>query len=150
MGRKILRDRKWIESILLGKKSDVGVPAKDNRLFVEAALWIAITGSPWRDLPEEYGHWHRVYVRFNRWSHKGMWSKVFEELSKAGDFEYVMIDGSVVRVHQHSAAEKVQQDDQAQGKSIGGLSTKIHAVVDALGNPIKLEDKIQKLSRHKL
>ena len=112
--------------------------AKDNRLFVEAVLWIARTGSPWRDLLEEYGHWHKVYVRFNRWSHKGVWDKVFEELSKEGDFEYVMIDGSIVRVHQHGTAERVQQDEQAQGKSVGGLSPKIHAAVDALGNSIKL------------
>ena len=74
-------------------------------------------------------------MRYNRWSHKGVWEKVFKELSK--EFEYVMIDGSIVRVHQHGAAEKVQQGEQAQGKSVGGLSTKIHAAVDTLGNPIK-------------
>jgi len=139
MIRKVLSDSQWarIEQLLLGKQNDPGVTAKDNRLFVEAVLWIARTGSPWRDLSEEYGYWHRVYVRFNRWSHKGVWDKVFEELSKDADFEYVMIDGSIVRVHQHGAAETVKQDEQAQGKSVGGLSTKIHAAVDALGNPIK-------------
>jgi len=139
MGRRILKDSQWkrIEGMLPGKKGDVGVTAKNNRLFVEAVLWIVRTGSPWRDLPEEYGHWHRVYVRYNRWSHKGVWEKVFKELSKEADFEYVMIDGSIVRIHQDGAAEKVQQDEQAQGKSVGGLSTKIHAAVDALGNPIK-------------
>lgn len=108
MGRRILKDSQWkrIEGMLPGKKGDVGVTTKDNKLFVEAVLWIGRTGSPWRDLPKEYGHWHR-YVRFNRWSHKGVWGKVFEELSKDADFEYVMIDGSIVRVHQHGAAEKV-------------------------------------------
>ncbi|MCV6637999.1 IS5 family transposase [Candidatus Albibeggiatoa sp. nov. NOAA] len=121
----------------VARQKDVGVTAKDSRVFVEAVLWIARTGSPWRDLPEEYGYWHRVYVRYNRWSHKGLWDKMFTELSKEADFEYIMIDGSIVRVHQHGAAEKVQQGEQAQGKSVGGLSTKIQAAVDALGNPIK-------------
>lgn len=103
-----LRDDQWerIEHLLPGKSSDRGVTARDNRLFVEAVLWIARTGSPWRDLPEFYGHWHRVYVRYNRWSQKGIWLKVMESLSKDADVEQLMVDGSIVRVHQHGAAKK--------------------------------------------
>lgn len=63
---------------LPGKAADCGVTAKDNRRFLEGVLWIARAGSPWRDLPPEYGHWHRVYVRYNLWSHKGIWQQVFE------------------------------------------------------------------------
>ena len=48
-----------------GQTSDQGVTARDNRLFVEAVLWVARTGSPWRDLPDSYGHWHRVYARYD-------------------------------------------------------------------------------------
>ena len=72
MGRMILRDDQWerIQDLLPGKPSDCGVTASDNRLFLEAVLWIARTGSPWRDLPIKFGHWHRVYVRYNRWAHK--------------------------------------------------------------------------------
>ncbi len=72
MVRKILTDSQWkrMEPLLPGKKSDRGVTAKDNRHFVEAVLWIARTGSPWRDMPEEFGHWHRIYVRYSRWSKK--------------------------------------------------------------------------------
>ena len=68
MARAQLRDDQWdrLKGLLPGKATDCGVTAKDNRLFVEAVLWIARTGSPWRDLPEEFGHWHRVYVRYNR------------------------------------------------------------------------------------
>lgn len=67
-----LRDDQWerIKDLLPGKASDRGVTARDNRLFVEAVLWVARTGSPWRDLPDSYGHWHRVYVRYDRWSRK--------------------------------------------------------------------------------
>ena len=71
----MLRDDQWehIEPLLPGKKSDPGCTARDNRRFVEAVLWIMRTGSPWRDLPEALGHWHRTYVRFSRWREKGVW-----------------------------------------------------------------------------
>ena len=108
MNRNVLRDDQWvrIEPLLPGKATDCGVTAKNNRLFVEAVLWIARTGAPWRDLPAEFGHWHRVYVRYNRWSKKGIWKAVFEELSDQPDLEYLMVDGSIVRVHQHGASKK--------------------------------------------
>jgi len=63
MKRTVLRDDQWerIKDLLPGKAGDCGVTASNNRLFVEAVLWIARTGSPWRDLPERFGHWHRVY-----------------------------------------------------------------------------------------
>ncbi|WP_413783209.1 IS5 family transposase [Endozoicomonas montiporae] len=139
MPRTVLRNDQWnrIKDLLPGKSSDCGVTAKDNRKFLEAVLWIARTGAPWRDLPNSFGNWHRVYVRYNRWCHKGTWRDIFEELSKDKDLEYLMVDGSIARVHQHGAPKKAQ-DDEAVGKSRGGLTTKIHAAVDALGNPVRL------------
>lgn len=111
MPRFILKDYQWfnIEPMLPGKASDCGVTAKDNRLFIEAVLWILRTGSPWRDLPQEFGHWHRVYVRFNRWSHKGHWEKIFTALSEDKDLEFLMVDGSITRVHQHGAPKKANK-----------------------------------------
>ena len=108
MDRRVLRDDQWerIAPLLPGKATDCGVTAKDNRRFLEAVLWIARTGSPWRDLPHEYGHWHRVYVRYNRWSHKGIWQRLLEAVADDPDLEYLMVDGSIVRVHQHGAAKK--------------------------------------------
>lgn len=106
--RMMLRDDQWeaIKGLLPGKSSDCGVTAKDNRKFIEAVLWINRTGSPWRDLPEHFGYWHRVYVRYNRWAHKGVWNAIFEEISNDPDLEYIMIDGSITRVHQHGASKK--------------------------------------------
>ncbi len=106
--RKVLRIDQWerIAPLLPGKATDCGVTAKDNRLFLEAVLWIARTGAPWRDLPQEFGHWHRVYVRYSRWSHKGIWEQIFEAVADDVDLEYLMVDGSIVRVHQHGAAQK--------------------------------------------
>jgi transposase len=72
-------------------------------MFLEAVLWIARTGSPWRDLLPIFGNWISVYSRFARWCEKGIWEKIFAELSLGGDFEYVMIDSTIVRAHQHAA-----------------------------------------------
>ncbi len=84
MAIKMLRNDQWarIESLLSGKAGDRGVTAKDNRLFVEAILWIARAGAPWRYLPEEFGPWNSVYKRFSRWSNDGVWHRVFAELAK--------------------------------------------------------------------
>ncbi len=79
MARVWLRDDQFerIEALLPGKVSDPGCTAANNRLFVEAVLWIARTGSPWRDLLQaELGPWNSVYRRFARWSRKGMWHQV--------------------------------------------------------------------------
>ncbi|WP_231897195.1 IS5 family transposase [Vreelandella subglaciescola] len=140
MARLLLRDDQWrrIEPLLHGKASDRGVTAKDNRLFVEAILWIARTGAPWRDLPDAFGRWHTAYMRYNRWCKKGVWQQIFDTLADDPDLEQLMIDGSIVRVHQPGSGKKTAQNAEAMGTSRGGLSTKIHAAVDALGNPVRL------------
>ena len=108
MDRKMLRDDQWerIEQLLPGKATDRGVTAKDNRRFVEAVLWIMRTGSPWRDLPEELGHWHRTFVRFSRWREKGVWERVATALRSEADMEHLFLDSTIVRAHQHSAGAK--------------------------------------------
>lgn len=105
MDRKMLRDDQWerIEHLLPGKASDRGVTAKGNRRFVEAVLWIMRTGSPWRDLPAEYGHWHRTYVRFSRWREKGVFERVAQAFVSDADMESLFLDSTIVRAHQHSS-----------------------------------------------
>lgn len=105
MSRKMLRDDQWarIEHLLPGKASDPGCTAKDNRLFVEGVLWIARTGSPWRDLPAELGNWHTTYVRFSRWRDSGVWERVSQALAGDAELERVFIDSTIVRAHQHAA-----------------------------------------------
>ncbi len=103
--RKQLRDEQWkrIEGLLPGKPSDPGRSGTDNRMFVEAVLWIARTGSPWRDLPEEFGRWNSAYQRFARWSRAGVWHRVFASLAHERRFREVFIDSTIVRAHQHAA-----------------------------------------------
>ena len=108
MRRYALRDDQWerIEPLLPGKASDVGVTARDNRLFVEAVLYRYRAGIPWRDLPERFGDFRVIHTRHMRWSRKGVWESIFNRLSQDSDNEYAMIDSTIVRAHQHSAGAK--------------------------------------------
>jgi transposase len=100
-----LHDDEWerIKDLLPGREGDVGVTAKDNRLFVEAVLYRYRTGMPWRDLPARFGDWKAVHTRFTRWAKAGVWERVFKHLAADADNEYAMIDSTIVRAHQHSA-----------------------------------------------
>ena len=103
MTRLTLSDAQWaeIEPYCAGKETDVGRTAVNNRLFIEAVLWIVRTGSPWRDLPSEFGNWNSVYKRYRRWVKSDRFSKLFNALNDP-DLEYAMIDGTIVKVHRLS------------------------------------------------
>ena len=105
--RHAISDQSWerIQGFLPGKPGDPGVTAKDNRLFVDAVLWIAKTGAPWRDLPERFGNWNNVWRRFDRWARKGFWQRVYEEL-RDPDLEWLILDSTVIRAHPHAAGAK--------------------------------------------
>lgn len=79
---------------------------RDNRMFVEDVLWIVRTGSPWRGLPQAFGEWDSVFRRFCRWSAKEVWLRMFEALSEDPDFEYLIVDSTIVRAHQHASGGK--------------------------------------------
>ena len=106
--RLVLSDGQWkrIEKLCVGKPEDPGGTGANNRMFVEAALWIARTGCPWRDLPAIFGKWNSVYTRFLRWARKGRWENLFKALADDPDFEHIMIDATIVRAHQHAAGAK--------------------------------------------
>ena len=106
--RFIIDDDLWLamEGLLPGKSTDCGVTAKDNRLFMEAVLWRVRTGSPWRDLPPGLGNWNSVFQRFRRWVKHGVFDRLFNELSDNPDFEYAMIDGTIISVHQKASGAK--------------------------------------------
>jgi putative transposase len=105
MRRFELTDEQYqrIEHLLPGKPTDPGATARDNRLFMDAILWIARTGAPWPDLPERFGKYDTAYQRFNRWAKSGVLARVLEALGGDADLESLLIDSTVVRAHQHAA-----------------------------------------------
>ncbi|MBL0408608.1 IS5 family transposase [Microvirga aerilata] len=136
MNRWVLKDEQWerVAPLLPGKAGDPGRTGSDNRRFLEAVLWMVRTGAPWRDLPAMFGNWNSVFRRFRRWAQTSIFEQVFQALSGDPDFEYALIDGTIIRVHQHGTGAKGGLGHQAIGRSRGGLTTKIVALVDALGN----------------
>ena len=84
MIRRELTDAQWrrIERLVSGKEGDKGRHGEDNRLFVEAVLWIARTGAPWRDLPTAFGNWNSIFQRFPRWAKQGVWERHFQCLGR--------------------------------------------------------------------
>jgi len=104
----VLSDAAWarMAPLIIGRPDQKGLTGRDNRMFVEGVLWIVRTGSPWRDLPEVFGDWNSVFRRFSRWSQKGVWRRIFEAMSDDPDFEYLIVDSTIIRAHQHAAGAK--------------------------------------------
>ncbi|NKB84710.1 IS5 family transposase [Ochrobactrum grignonense] len=140
MDRFVLTDAQWakMEPHCLGKASDPARSGGDNRMFIEAILWIVRTGSPWRDLPEMFGSWNTVFKRYRDWVKADIFKLLFDAASEAPDMEYAMVDATIVKVHRHGQGSKGTQS-QAIGRSKGGMTTKILALTDALGNLVRFE-----------
>lgn len=108
LDRLMLHDDQWARMCqhIIGDDRTRGSSGRNNRMFVEAVLWIVRTGSPWRDLPDVFGSWNSVFRRFSRWSAKGIWHRIFAAMADDGDFEYLIVDSTIVRAHQHAAGAK--------------------------------------------
>lgn len=106
--RYALPDDQWerIKDLLPGRAGQPGATARDNRLFIDAALYRFHAGIPWRDLPARFEDFRVVHLRHSRWSKTGVWARLFERLAQDADNEYAMIDSTIVRAHQHSAGAK--------------------------------------------
>lgn len=107
MHRHALTDEQWLrlKSVLShhppGRKS-----LRGDRLFIDAVLWRAKTGVPWRDLPERFGPWKSVYNRFSNWAKREAWADIFKALQLEVDETGSIVDASVVRAHQDAAGGK--------------------------------------------
>ena len=140
MDRLVLSDAAWerMAPLIIGRPDQKGSTGRDNRMFVEGVLWIVRTGSPWRDLPEAFGDWNSVFRRFSRWSAKGVWWRIFEAMSDDPDFEYLIVDSTIVRAHQHAAgAKKILCGWTAAG--LGRLS--FHTSMEATDAVCHLRDR---------
>ncbi len=111
-----LTDQEWEQIAFLLPPENTGKPgrpSKDNRLMLNAMIWLARSGAAWRDLPERYGPWTSVYSRFRKWIDDGILDNIFRVLSLEAELGDLPIDATIVQAHQHSAGAKK-----------GGLQTK--------------------------
>lgn len=107
MARELMTDEEWafFAPFLIENRSRGGRPPADHRRVLDAVFWIARTGSPWRDLPSEFGNWNSVFRQYRRWTEAAVWDVVLAALveSEASDTATQMIDSTIVRAHQHAA-----------------------------------------------
>jgi transposase len=107
MHRHALTDEQWARlQPLLPTRPQGRKSTRGDRLFVDAVVFHARTGIPWRDLPERFGNWKTVYNRFRNWSEKDCWAQIFRELQIDIDETASIADGSVVRAHQDASGGK--------------------------------------------
>ena len=137
MPRLMLNNKQWtrLKAILLKQ----GIYDKENlRKTVEGILYHMRTGIPWRDLPKYFGKSNTIYKTFNRWSATNKFMDIFKQLIDYPDMEWIFIDGTYVKAHQHSNVANPKE--QAIGQSVGGNTSKIHLAVDA-HIPVKSNNK---------
>lgn len=108
LSRRTLTDDQWdrIKEFLPGRMGTPGRSGLDNRLFIDAILWMAYNAARWRDLPPDFGKWTGVHARFRRWSHAGVWESLFKALAQDPDFEYVLVDATICKVHADATGAK--------------------------------------------
>jgi transposase len=113
MPRHALSDREWnLLAPLLPQRARTGRPPSDHRTVIDAQLWLAKTGAPWRDLPDRFGPWRTIATRFCRWVKAGLWERILTELRSNADakgnidWEVPMVDGTNVRAHRCAAGAK--------------------------------------------
>ena len=138
MPRLMLSDTTWTLLSRVMRMTGRIYNKHDHRMTLEGILFRLRTGIPWRDLPCEFGHWNKIFRRFNLWSKKGVMDEIFQRLSRLHDTEWLFIDGSIVKVHQDGACVAAPENQEI-GKSRGGNSTKIHLAVDSGGLPVHFE-----------
>jgi transposase len=114
MKRHELTERQWdrLAPLLPPERPTTGRPNHDHRRILNGIRWRLKTGAPWRDIPERYGPWQTMYSRYRRWTKAGLWARILAVLQAEADqrgdlaWDLHLIDGSVVRAHQHAAGAK--------------------------------------------
>jgi transposase len=130
-----MSDEEWVffERFILTVRAPNGRKPTNHRLVLDGIFWIARTGSPWRDLPEEFGKWSSVYRQFRRWTLAGLWEQIMDALNESGAVPHAlqMIDSTVVRVHHQAAGAK------------GGLRDRVLAVHVVASRPRSTSSSMQ-------
>lgn len=104
MARLLLVDEEWdLIADVFPAAAATGRPRRDLRTMMDGIFWILRTGSPWRDLPEEFGPWQTVWRLFDRWNADGTLDEILRRLrngfAKSGDFDEQLwcVDGTIIR-----------------------------------------------------
>src|SRR6476469_3408354 len=132
-----LADYEWSVIKPMPPNKPRGIPRVNDRRVLNGIFWVLRCGAPWRDLPEAFGPYTTCYNRFVRWRRAGVWGRIIDALAAAHDAAVQMIDTSIVPVHQHGACI-TRNRRQSTGRSPAVLTSKIHAVVDTNGLPVRL------------
>jgi transposase len=105
--RHEISDADWrrVSPLLPGQPGQHGGLAEDNRRFLNAVLYVARTGIPWRDLPERYGNWNSQWRRFDRWAKAGRFQALAAVL-RDPDLDVLILDSTIVRAHPCAAGSK--------------------------------------------
>lgn len=99
----------WLAPLMPGGCKGKRGPRTNNRLFMEALLWMARSGARWRDLPERFGDYRTVKRRYYDWVERGVLASLFKALSQDSDFEWLCVDATVIRAHQHASGARRQK-----------------------------------------
>ncbi len=122
-----MSDEEWafFERFIMDVRAPNGRKPTNHRRVLDGVFWIARTGAPWRDLPEEFGKWSSVYRQFRRWTLAGLWEQMMDALNESGAVPHAlqMIDSTVVRAHHQAAGAK------------GGLLGRVSAVLVVASRP---------------
>ncbi|WP_411977198.1 IS5 family transposase [Streptomyces decoyicus] len=159
MARADLTDWQWarLEPLLPVGKEQGRPRTWTLRQLIDGIRWRTRAGTPWRDVPERYGPWDRIYDLFRRWQRDGTWKRILEQLQVQADVQDlftwdVSVDSTVCRAHQHAAGARkkgissanlpegfaTEPDDHGLGRSRGGLTTKIHLATEQGQKPLSL------------
>ncbi|GAA2774789.1 IS5 family transposase [Saccharopolyspora taberi] len=154
--RKDLTNRQWAAlQRVLPPRAGVGRrPKWTRRQLLNGIRWRVRVGSPWRDVPERYGHWQSIYQLFRRWQIDGVWSWIWAQLRALTDAEgaidwQVSVDSTINQAHQHAAGARHRPYDQVEspgdepadhglGRFRGGLSTKVHLACGQGPKPLSM------------
>jgi len=138
LARGLMTDEEWafFAPFLIENRSRGGRPPSDHRRVLDGVFWIARTGSPWRDLPPEFGAWNSVFRQFRRWTETAVWDGILTALteSEASDTATQMIDSTIVRAHQHAAGGR------------GGFIEMISAVREVASRPRSMPGRVRTAS----
>lgn len=87
-----LRDDQWqkLEPILIGRQGDPGANARDNRLFIDALLWVVVNQASWSRLPALFGKSSTTYMRFRRWNECDFWRHLAQSMAEDAELRQLL------------------------------------------------------------